>query len=104
MQKALAVMSLAAIAVLSQASCGHVSKFGDAVTGKGTGEITDLGNGQFDIAVSGGFSGSRSEAYAKWDRTAKSACKGGSYKIVKRDWQSAKYPGLLGGIIECSKK
>jgi hypothetical protein len=66
-----------------------------------TGEITDIGSGQFDILASGGFSGNRAETYAKWDRTAKKACNSGKYKIIKRDWQSAEYPGLLGGIIEC---
>jgi hypothetical protein len=43
--------------------------------------------------------------YAKWDCTAKLACKGGKYRIIKREWQSAEYPGLLGGgIIECATK
>lgn len=75
-----------------------------ANTGKGTGEIAALRNGQFDISAAGGFSGNRSTTYAKWDRTAKLACKGGKYKIIKREWQSAEYPGLLGGIIECANK
>ena len=106
MKKYFDILSLAVIAViaLSQSSCGHVNKLSEAVTGQGTGEITDLGNRQFDIVASGGFSGNRSDTYAKWDRSAKLACKGGEYKIIKREWQSAEYPGLLGGIIECSKK
>lgn len=104
MQKALGVLWLAVIAALSQASCGHVNKLSETVTGQGTGEITDLGNRQFDIVASGGFSANRGDTYAKWERTAKLACKGGEYKTIKRDWQAAQYPGLLGGIIECAKK
>jgi len=104
MQKAVGILLVAAIVALSQSSCAQVEKLGDAVTGQGTGEITNLGNGQFDIAAAGGFSGNRSDTYAKWDRTAKLACKGGEYKVIKRDWQSATYPGILGGIIECTKK
>jgi hypothetical protein len=76
----------------------------NTTSGQGTGEIADLGNGQFDISAAGGLSGNRSTTYAKWDRTAKLACKGGKYKIIKREWQSAEYPGILGGIIECANK
>jgi len=104
MQLSLRILSLAALFAVSLTSCTHVEKLGDAFTGEGTGEITDLGNGQFDIAAAGGFSGNRSDTYAKWDRTAKLACKGGEYKVIKRDWQSAAYPGILGGIIECTNK
>ncbi len=73
----------------------------DTLTGSGIGEITPLGGGEFDIAVAGSLSGNRSTIYEKWDRTAIEACKGGKYKIVKRDWQSVEYPGILGGIIKC---
>jgi Sec-independent protein translocase protein TatA len=76
----------------------------NTTSGQGTGEIADLGNGQFDISAAGGLSGNRSTTYAKWDRTAKLACKGGKYKIIKREWQSVEYPGILGGIIECASK
>lgn len=95
-------VALAALVVLS--GCAHVGEFKNAVTGDGTGEITKLKNGQFDIAVAGSFSGNRGTVYDKWDRTAKAACNGGSYKTIKQEWQSAEYPGLLGGIIECSNK
>ena len=92
---------LLAIAIaLSQLSC---AKIGKTISNQGTGEITDIGSGQYDILASGGFSGNRGETYAKWDRTAKLACNGGEYKTIKREWQSAEYPGLLGGIIECTK-
>jgi hypothetical protein len=41
-------------------------KLGQAVNaGQGTGEISDLGNGQFDILATGGFSRNRSATYAK---------------------------------------
>ena len=75
----------------------------DMFTGEGIGEMTNIGNGQFDIAAAGGFSADRSVTYAKWDRTAAKACNGRKYKVIKRDWQSASYPGILGGVIECEK-
>lgn len=103
MKKALGILVVVVVA-LSQSSCGHVEKLGDAVTGQGTGDVTAIGNGQFDIVAAGGFSANRADTYAKWDRTAKLACKGGQYKVIKRDWQSATYPGILGGIIECTNK
>ena len=79
-------------------SCSTV---GTMISGEGMGEMTSIGNGQFDILAAGGLSADRSVTYAKWDRTAAKACDGGKYKVVKQEWQSAKYPGLLGGIIEC---
>lgn len=88
--------------------CADLSQaniFGDlknAMTGEG-GEITDIGNGQFDIAVAGGLSGNRGVVYKTWNRKAKMACNGGEYKIIQRDWQSVEYPGILGGIIECNQ-
>ncbi len=85
------------------ASLSGCSQVGNMVTGGGTGEITKLSNGQYDILAAGGFSGNRADTYAKWERTAKEACNGGNYKIIKREWQSAEYPGLLGGVIECAK-
>lgn len=76
----------------------------DTFSSQGTGEIADLGKGQFDISAAGGLSGNRSTTYAKWDRTAKLACKGSKYKIIKREWQSTDNPGILGGTIECANK
>lgn len=89
------------IFLLNFTACAKIT---NTFSGQGTGEITDLGNGKFDILAAGGFSGSRSDTYAKWDRTAKLACNGGSYTIIEREWQSAEYPGLLGGIIQCDNK
>jgi len=85
-------------------SCAQTAQVKDMFTGDGIGDITDIGNKQFDIAASGSFSGNRAVTYAKWDRTAKAACKGGEFKVIKRDWQDASYPGILGGIIECVNK
>lgn len=100
MRSFLGALILSTVILLFQTSCAQM---GDAFTGQGIGEITDLGNSQFDIVTAGGFSGNRGTTYAKWDRTASAACKGSKYKIIKRDWQSAEYPGILGGIIECNK-
>jgi hypothetical protein len=91
-------------ATTKEGKTGPTSYVRDTSSGQGTGEIADLGNGQFDISAAGGLSGNRSTTYAKWDRTAKLACKGSKYKIIKREWQSAEYPGILGGIIECASK
>lgn len=104
MKHAIRIVLLSGIVALTQASCAQTKKVGDMFTGQGTGEFTDIGNRQFDISAAGGFSGNRGDTYAKWDRTAKLACKGGEYKIIKRDWQDASYPGILGGIIECINK
>ena len=73
------------------------------VSGEGMGDITNIGNGQFEILAAGGLSGDRSVIQQKFERTATKACNGGTYKTVKREWQGAAYPGLLGGIIECNK-
>ncbi len=104
MKNSTRTISLLIVMALSQTACSQTGKVRDTFTGGGTGEITDIGNGQFDIAAAGGFSGNRADTYAKWDRTATAACKGGEYKVIKREWQSAEYPGLLGGIVECAKK
>jgi hypothetical protein len=71
----------------------------NTTSGQGTGEIADMGNGQFDISAAGGLSGNRSATYAKWDRTAKLAWKGDKYKVIKREWQSVEYPGILGASL-----
>ena len=73
------------------------------VSGEGMGDITNIGNGQFEILAAGGLSGDRSVIQQKFERTATKACNGKTYKTIKRDWQGAAYPGLLGGIIECNK-
>lgn len=78
-----------------------IGKLKDTATSEGTGEITNLGGGKFDIAVSGGFSGNRADTYKKWDRTVEKACKGGSHHVVKQDY-APKYPGFLSGIIQCT--
>lgn len=104
MKSMLGTLSLSVVITLSLVSCAQVRQVGDQFTGEGNGEIADIGNGQFDISAAGSISGNRKVTYEKWDRTAKTACNGGEYKIIKRDWQSAEYPGILGGIIECGKK
>ena len=104
MKTTVRIVSVLLVVALCQTACAQATKVRESFTGGGTGEITDIGNGQFDIAAAGGFSGNRADTYAKWDRTAKAACSGGEYKVIKREWQSAEYPGLLGGVVECTKK
>lgn len=82
------------------AGCTTVSNM---YTGKGLGEVVDLHDGTFEITAAGGFSADRNVTYAKWDRTANSACGGRAYATIKRDWQSAEYPGILSGIIKCKQ-
>lgn len=72
-------------------------------TGKGLGEVVDLRDGTLEITAAGGFSADRNVTYAKWDRTASTACGGRTYAVVKREWQSAQYPGILSGIIRCKQ-
>lgn len=95
---------VAAIVCVSLSGCAPLGQFKDAMTGDGIGEISNLKNGQFDISVSGSFSGNRNQAYEKWNRTAQTACNGGAYKTIKQEWQSVQYPGILGGVIECKGK
>lgn len=97
-------ISLAIFAYASLPGCGPLGQFKDAMTGDGVGEIAKLKNGQFDISVSGSFSGNRSQAYEKWDRTAQAACNGGAYRTIRQEWRSSQYPGILGGVIECKGK
>lgn len=97
-------ISLAIVVHALLSGCAPLGQFKDAMTGDGIGEISKLKNGQFDISVSGSFSGNRNQAYEKWDRTAQAACNGGAYKTIKQEWQSVQYPGILGGVIECKGK
>lgn len=97
-------ISVAVVMYASLSGCAPLGQFKDAMTGDGVGEIAKLKNGQFDISVSGSFSGNRSQAYEKWDRTAQAACNGGPYKTIKQEWQSVQYSGILGGVIECKGK
>lgn len=83
---------------ISLTGCTTVS---NVVSGKGLGEVVDLHDGTLEITAAGGLSADRTVTYAKWDRTATEACGGRPYATIKREWQSAAYPGLLSGIIRC---
>jgi hypothetical protein len=83
------------------ASLGGCARVGDMFTGKGLGEVTDLRNGTLEITAAGSFSANRQTTQDKWDRTATAACGGRAYTTIKREWQSAEYPGILSGIIRC---
>ena len=96
--------SVAIVMYVLLSGCAPLGQFKDAMTGDGIGEIAKLKNGQFDISVSGSFSGNRSQAYEKWDRTAQAACNGATYRTIRQEWQSSQYPGILGGTIECRGK
>ena len=94
---------LALLATLLLSGCESVRGLKQSLSGE-MGEITKRSDGRYDIAAAGGFSGNRAETYEKWERTAKAACGGGGYRVIRQEWQSAEYPGILGGIVECTKK
>ncbi len=95
------MMKMKMLGVVAALSLGGCATVGNMFTGKGLGEVTDLRNGTLEITAAGSFSANRQTTQDKWDRTATEACKGRAYTTIKREWQSAEYPGILSGIIRC---
>ncbi len=95
------MMKLRYIGVLAVLALGGCSTVGNMFTGKGLGEVVDLHDGTLEITAAGSFSANRTTTYEKWDRTASNACGGRPYTTIKREWQSAEYPGILSGVIRC---
>lgn len=93
-------ISLLILTGIGLVGCTTVSNM---MTGKGLGEVVDLHDGTLEITAAGSFSANRTTTYDKWDRTASNACGGGTYSTIKREWQSAEYPGILSGVIRCKK-
>lgn len=92
----IASLSSGVLASLILSACATIS-------GEGMGDITSIGNNQFEILAAGGLSGDRSVIQEKFERTATKACNGKTFKVLKREWQGKAYPGLLNGTIECDK-
>ncbi len=92
-------VKLVALAVV--VTLGGCTTVGNMFSGKGYGEVVDLHDGTLEITAAGNFSGSREDTYQKWDRTASHACGDKPYTTIKREWQSAEYPGILSGVIRC---
>lgn len=95
------MIKLRYVGVLAILTLGGCTTVGNMFTGKGLGEVVDLRDGTFEITAAGNFSSNRNDTYAKWDRTASHACGDRPFTTIKREWQSAEYPGILSGVIRC---